>query len=154
MKKITPFLWFDTQAEEAMNFYVSIFKNAKVGGVSRGPDGRAFSVSFELDGQEFIGLNAGPQFKFNEAVSMFVNCEDQAEVDELWSKLIADGGGESMCGWLKDKYGLSWQIIPKQLGELMGDPDPEKSQRVMQAMLKMRKIVVADLERAHKGGHG
>ena len=154
MKKITPFLWFDTQAEEAMNFYVSIFKNAKVGGVSRGLDGRAFSVSFELDGQEFIGLNAGPQFKFNEAVSMFVNCEDQAEVDELWSKLIADGGGESMCGWLKDKYGLSWQIIPKQLGELMGDPDSEKSQRVMQAMLKMRKIVVADLERAHKGGHG
>lgn len=134
-----------------MDFYVSIFKNSKVGGVSRGADGRAFSVSFELDGQEFIGLNAGPQFKFNEAVSIFVNCEDQAEVDELWSKLIADGGEESMCGWLKDKYGLSWQIIPKQLGELMGDPDPEKSQRVMQAMLKMRKIVVADLQKAYDG---
>jgi predicted 3-demethylubiquinone-9 3-methyltransferase (glyoxalase superfamily) len=150
MKKITPFLWFDTQAEEAMNFYVSIFKNSKVGGVSRGPDGNVFTVSFELDGQEFMGLNAGPQFKFNESISMFVNCENQAEVDELWSKFTADGGEESMCGWLKDKYGLSWQIVPKQLGELMGDPDPEKSQRVMQAMLKMQKIIVADLERAYK----
>jgi len=152
MKKITPFLWFDTQAEEAMNFYVSIFKNSKVGGVSRGPDGRAFTVSFELDGQEFMGLNAGPEFKFNEAVSMYVDCEDQAEVDYFWNKLTADGGEESMCGWLKDKYGLSWQIVPKQLGELMGDPDPEKSQRVMQAMLKMQKIIVADLQKAHDGG--
>jgi len=152
MKKITPFLWFDTQAEEAMNFYVSIFKNSKVGGVSRGPDGRAFTVSFELDGQEFMGLNAGPEFKFNEAVSMYVDCEDQAEVDYFWNKLTADGGEESMCGWLKDKYDLSWQIIPKQLGELMGDPDPEKSQRVMQAMLKMQKIIVADLQKAHDGG--
>ena len=150
MKKITPFLWFDTQAEEAMNFYVSIFKNSKVGGVSRGPDGRAFTVSFELDGQEFMGLNAGPEFKFNEAVSMYVDCEDQAEVDYFWNKLTADGGEESMCGWLKDKYGLSWQIVPKQLGELMGDP--EKSQRVMQAMLKMQKIIVADLQKAHNGG--
>ena len=149
MKKITPFLWFDIQAEEAMNFYVSIFKNSKVGGVSRGPDGKAFSVSFELDGQEFMGLNAGPHQKFNEAISMFVNCENQAEVDELWAKLIADGGEESMCGWLKDKYGLSWQIIPKQLGELMGDPDPIKAQRVMQAMLKMQKIIVADLKKAY-----
>ena len=152
MKKITPFLWFDTQAEEAMNFYVSIFKNSRVGGVSPGPDGRAFTVSFELDGQEFMGLNAGPEFKFNEAVSMYVDCEDQAEVDYFWNKLTADGGEESMCGWLKDKYGLSWQIIPKQLGELMGDPDPEKSQRVMQAMLKMQKIIVADLQKAHDGG--
>lgn len=149
MKKITPFLWFDTQAEEAMNFYVSVFKNSKVGGVSRGPDGRAFSVNFELDGQEFMGLNAGQQFKFNESISMFVNCENQAEVDELWNKLTADGGDESMCGWLKDKYGLSWQIIPKHLGELMGDPDPDKSQRVMQAMLKMQKIIVADLQKAY-----
>ncbi|MEW6240059.1 MAG: VOC family protein [Chloroflexota bacterium] len=152
MNKITPFLWFDTQAEEAMNFYVSIFKNSKVGGVSRGPDGRAFSVSFQLDGQEFMGLNAGPQYRFSEAVSFFVNCEDQAEVDDLWSKLIADGGEESRCGWLKDKYGLSWQIIPRQLGELMGDPDPEKSRRVMEAMLKMNKIVIADLQKAHQGG--
>ena len=149
MKKITPFLWFDTQAEEAMNFYVSVFKNSKVNNVSRGPDGKAFTVSFELDGQEFIGLNAGPQFKFNEAISMFVNCENQAEVDELWAKLTADGGEESMCGWLKDKYGLSWQIIPKALGELMGDPDPVKAQRVMQAMLQMKKIDVAGLQQAY-----
>ena len=149
MKKITPFLWFDTQAEEAMNFYVSLFKNSKVHNVSRGPDGKAFTVSFELDGQEFMGLNAGPQFKFNEAVSMFVNCEDQAEVDYYWEKLTEDGGEESMCGWLKDKYGLSWQIIPKALGELMGDPDPVKAQRVMQAMLQMQKIEVDELQRAY-----
>ncbi len=151
MKKITPFLWFDAQAEEAMNFYASLFKNSKVINVSRGPDGKAFSVAFELDGQEFLGLNAGPQFKFNEAVSMFVNCEDQSEVDHFWNALIADGGEESMCGWLKDKYGLSWQIIPKQLGELMGDPDREKSGRVMQAMLKMKKIIIEDLQQAHGG---
>ena len=152
MKKITPFLWFDTQAEEAMNFYVSIFKNSKIGSVQRaGPDGPVFSVTFELDGQEFFGLNAGPQFKFNESISFFVNCKDQAEVDEYWNKLTADGGEESRCGWLKDKYGLSWQIIPSALGELMGDPDPVKSQRVMQAMLKMNKIIVADLQKAHEG---
>jgi len=151
MKKITPFLWFDTQAEDAMNFYCSVFKNSKVNGVSRGPDGRAFTVSFELDGQEFMGLNAGPEFKFNEAVSMYVNCEDQAEVDYFWDKLTANGGEESMCGWLKDKYGLSWQIVPKQLGELMGDPDTVKSKRVMDAMLKMQKIIIADLKRAHEG---
>ncbi|NWG34763.1 MAG: VOC family protein [Chloroflexi bacterium] len=151
MKKITPFLWFDTQAEEAMNFYVSLFKNSKMLGVSRGPDGRAFSVSFELDGQEFIGLNAGRQFKFNEAISMFVHCEDQEEVDYFWNALTADGGEESMCGWLKDKYGLSWQIIPKQLGELMSDPNPVKSQRVMGAMLQMKKIIVADLQKAYDG---
>ncbi len=153
MQKITPFLWFDTQAEEAMNFYVSLFKNSKVGSVTRGPDGKVFTVSFELDGQPFIGLNAGPQFKFNEAVSMFVNCEDQTEVDELWAKLTADGGEESMCGWLKDKFGLSWQLIPKALGELMGDPDPVKAQRVMQAMLQMKKIEVAGLQRAYDGAN-
>ncbi len=151
MKKITPFLWFDSQAEEAMNFYVSLFKNSKVGGVSRGPDGKAFTVSFELDGQEFMGMNAGPQFKFNEAVSMSVNCEDQAEVDYFWNALTADGGEESMCSWCKDKYGLWWQIVPKQLGELMGDPEPEKSGRVMQAMLKMQKIIIADLQKAYDG---
>jgi predicted 3-demethylubiquinone-9 3-methyltransferase (glyoxalase superfamily) len=151
MKKITPFLWFDSQAEEAMNFYVSLFKNSKVGGVSRGPDGKAFSVSFELDGQEFMGMNAGPQFKFNEAVSMLVNCEDQAEVDYFWNALTADGGEESMCSWCKDKYGLWWQIVPKQLGELMGDPDPVKSKRVMDAMLNMKKIIVADLQKAYDG---
>ena len=151
MSKITPFLWFNNNAEEAMNFYVSLFKNSKVNNVSRGPDGKAFTVSFELDGQEFMGFNAGPQYKFNEAISMYVNCEDQAEVDYFWNALIADGGEESMCSWCKDKFGLSWQIVPKQLGELMGDPDPEKSQRVMQAMLKMKKIIVADLQKAHAG---
>ena len=150
MKKITPFLWFDTQAEEAMNFYVSLFKNSKVGNVSRGPDGKVFTVSFELDGQEFMALNAGPQFKFNEAVSFFVNCATQEEVDYFWEKLTADGGEESMCGWLKDKYGLSWQIVPSALGELMGDPDPARAQRVMQAMLKMRKIEIAGLKQAYE----
>jgi len=151
MKKITPFLWFDAQAEEAMNFYVSIFKNSKVLGVTPGPNGIASSVSFELEGQEFIGLNAGPHYKFNEAVSFFVDCKNQEEVDNLWARLTADGGEESMCGWLKDKYGLSWQIIPSALGELMGDKDPEKAKRVMDAMLKMNKIIVADLKRAYDG---
>jgi len=152
MKKITPFLWFDNQAEEAMNFYVSIFKNSRVLGVTPGPNGIAQSVTFELEGQEFIALNAGPQFKFNEAISFFVNCETQAEVDELWEKLTAGGGEESMCGWLKDKYGLSWQIIPTALGELMGDSDPEKAGRVVQAMLKMKKIDVQGLRQAYEHG--
>src|SRR5689334_14020539 len=127
MKKITPFLWYDSEAEEAMNLYVSIFKNSKAGEVSRGPDGKAFIVNFELDGQQFMGLNAGPHHKFNEAISFYVDCRDQKEVDELWNKLTADGGEESMCGWLKDKYGVSWQIVPKQLMDLMGDPDPVKA---------------------------
>lgn len=151
MNKITPFLWFDDQAEEAMNFYVSIFENSKVLSVSPGPDGKAFSVEFELDGQRFMGLNAGPQFKFNESISFFVDCETQEEVDELWAKLTADGGEESMCGWLKDKYGLSWQIIPSALGRMLADKDPERANRVMQAMLKMQKIVVADLQKAYDG---
>ncbi|MCC6300817.1 MAG: VOC family protein [Anaerolineales bacterium] len=145
MNKITPFLWFESQAEEAMNYYVSIFKNSKV--LNSSPQ----MVNFILDGQEFFGLNAGPQFKFNEAVSFFVNCEDQKEVDYYWNKLIADGGEESMCGWCKDKFGLWWQIVPKQLGELMGDPDPVKSKRVVDAMLKMNKIIVADLQKAYDG---
>jgi predicted 3-demethylubiquinone-9 3-methyltransferase (glyoxalase superfamily) len=149
MKKITPFLWFDDQAEEAMNFYVSIFKHSKVLSVSPGPNGKAFTVSFELDGQEFIALNAGPQFKFTEAISFFVSCESQEEVDYYWEKLLA-GGEESQCGWLKDKYGLSWQIVPTALGELLGDPDPVKSQRVMQAMLKMQKIEIAGLRQAYE----
>jgi predicted 3-demethylubiquinone-9 3-methyltransferase (glyoxalase superfamily) len=147
MKKITPFLWFDNQAEEAMKFYVSVFKNSKVLGVSRGPNGQAQSVNFELEGQEFFGLNAGPQFKFNESISFLVDCKTQEEVDELWNKLTTDGGEESMCGWLKDKFGLSWQIIPTALSELMNDPDPAKAKRVVDAMLQMRKIVIADLER-------
>jgi predicted 3-demethylubiquinone-9 3-methyltransferase (glyoxalase superfamily) len=143
MKKITPFLWFDTQAEEAMNFYVSIFKNSKVLSVSPS------SVNFELEGQEFIGFNAGPEFRFNEAISMFVNCQTQEEVDELWTKLTADGGTESQCGWLKDKFGLSWQIIPSALGKLMGDKDPVKAKRVMEAMLQMHKIDIKALEEAY-----
>jgi predicted 3-demethylubiquinone-9 3-methyltransferase (glyoxalase superfamily) len=151
MKKITPFLWFDNQAEEAMNLYVSIFKNSKVLSVTPGPNGIAQSVNFELEGQEFIGLNAGPQFKFNEAISFLVDCKTQAEVDELWDKLTADGGEESMCGWLKDKFGLSWQIIPTTLGQLLNDPDPEKAGRVMQAMLKMNKIDIQALQQAYNG---
>lgn len=142
MKKITPFLWFNNNAEEAANFYVSIFKNSKI--VNATP----MMVSFVLDGQEFIGLNGGPQYTFTEAISMFVNCEDQSEVDELWGKLL-DGGEESQCGWLKDKFGLSWQIIPKALGELMGDKDPMKAKRVMDAMLAMKKIDVAKLYAAY-----
>ncbi|HJR78635.1 MAG TPA: VOC family protein [Anaerolineales bacterium] len=152
MKKITPFLWFDNQAEEAMNFYVSVFKNSKVLSVTPGPNGVAQSVNFELEGQKFIGLNAGPQFKFNEAISFFVNCETQEEVDELWEKLTADEGEEGRCGWLKDKYGLSWQIIPTALGQMLGDPDPEKAGRAMQAMLQMRKIDIQGLQQAYEQG--
>jgi predicted 3-demethylubiquinone-9 3-methyltransferase (glyoxalase superfamily) len=151
MKKITPFLWFDTEAEEAMNLYISIFKNSKVLGVTPGPKGRAMSVNFELEGQEFIGLNAGPQFKFNEAISFLASCNSQAEVDELWEKLTADGGEEGNCGWLKDKYGVSWQIIPTVLSELLGDPDREKSGRAMQAMLQMKKIDIQGLQQAFDG---
>ncbi|MCB9006104.1 MAG: VOC family protein [Ardenticatenaceae bacterium] len=145
MKKITPFLWFDNQAEEAMNFYVSIFKNSEVLNINPGPNGTAQSVTFRLENQEFMALNAGPHHKFNEAVSFFVDCKTQAEVDDLWEKLTADGGEEGQCGWLKDKYGLSWQIIPSALGEMLSDADPEKANRVVQAMLKMQKIVIADL---------
>jgi predicted 3-demethylubiquinone-9 3-methyltransferase (glyoxalase superfamily) len=149
MQKITPFLWFDGQAEEAMNYYVSIFQNSKVLSVNRaGEAGPVISVTFQLDGQEFFALNGGPQFKFTEAVSFFVNCETQAEVDELWDKLSA-GGEKSRCGWLKDKYGLSWQVIPSVLGKLLHDPDPEKAQRVMGAMLQMSKIDIAALQQAY-----
>jgi len=146
---ITPFLWFDTQAEDAMRFYVSVFKDSRIGEIRRaGPDGPVMSVSFQLNGQDFIALNGGPHFKFNEAVSFFVDCETQAEVDELWAKLTADGGQEGQCGWLKDKYGLSWQIIPKLLSQLLGDPDAAKAKRVMEAMLKMKKIESAVLQQA------
>jgi len=151
MKKITPFLWFDSQAEDAMNFYVSLFKDSKVGNVNRGPDGKAFSVSFQLEGQDFLAMNAGPQFKFNESISFYVDCKDQQEVDYFWNALSADGGEESMCGWVKDKFGLWWQIIPSALGELMGDPDPVKAQRVTQAMFQMRKIDIAGLKKAYDG---
>jgi predicted 3-demethylubiquinone-9 3-methyltransferase (glyoxalase superfamily) len=150
MQKIIPFLWFDGQAEEAMNYYVSIFKNSKVLSVNRaGEGGPVISVTFQLDGQQFQALNGGPQFKFTEAISLFVNCETQEEVDELWEKLSA-GGEKSRCGWLKDKYGLSWQIIPTILGKLLGDPDPAKAQRVMGAMLQMSKIDIKTLQLAYE----
>jgi predicted 3-demethylubiquinone-9 3-methyltransferase (glyoxalase superfamily) len=147
MRKITPFLWFDDQAEEAMNYYVGIFDNSKVLSVHRA-DGRVLSVRFVLDGQELMGLNAGPLFKFTEAISLYVDCETQEEVDRLWEKL-SDGGEKGRCGWLKDKYGLSWQIIPAALGRLMNDPDPVRSKAVFEAMLGMNKIVIADLQAAY-----
>lgn len=148
MQKITPFLWFDGNVEEAMSYYVSLFPNSKVLGVDRagGDTAPVISGRFVVAGQELIALNGGPHFRFNEAVSLFVDCEDQAEVDELWSKLTADGGQPGRCGWLKDKYGLSWQIIPKALGRLLGDP--ATSQRAMAAMMTMSKLDVAELERA------
>lgn len=157
MQKITPFLWFDGKAEEAMNFYISIFKNSKVGSVTRcgeggpGPKGSVMSVTFQLDGQEFFALNGGPHFKFSEAISFFVNCETQPEVDELWAKL-SEGGQKSRCGWLKDKFGLSWQIIPSVLGKMLQDKDPEKAKRVMQAMLQMDKIDIQRLQQAYDQG--
>ena len=154
MPRITPFLWFDTQAEEAAKFYTSIFKDSKINGVTRysdagpGPKGSVMTVEFELDGQPFTALNAGPQFKFTEAISFVVHCKSQKKVDEYWAKLTAGGGEESMCGWLKDKYGLSWQIVPKALPKLLSNPDPKKAKRVMEAMLKMKKIDIAKLEKA------
>lgn len=154
MQKITPFLWFDTQAEEAMNFYVSIFKNSKVLAVTRygeagpGPRGTAMTANFLLDGQEFVALNGGPTFQFTPAISFAVNCETQDEVDELWAKLSA-GGREDQCAWLQDKYDLSWQIVPTPLIRLLSDPDPVKAQRVMAAMMKMKKIDIAALQRAY-----
>ena len=154
MKKITPFLWFDDKAEEAMNFYVAVFKNSKVGSVTRygeggpAPKGKVMTATFELDGQEFMALNAGPQFKFTEAISFYVNCETQEEVDELWEKL-SNGGEKGQCGWLKDKFGLSWQVVPSILGKLLRDKDAEKSKRVMKAMLQMRKIDIKTLKLAY-----
>jgi len=157
MQKITPFLWFDGKAEEAMNFYVSVFKNSKVVRVSRygaagpGPKGTVMSATFQLDGQDFFALNGGPQFTFSPAISFFVNCETQQEVDELWEKL-SEGGEKSKCGWLKDKYGLSWQIIPSVLGRLLQDKDVEKANRVMKAMLQMDKIDINRLQQAYDRG--
>jgi predicted 3-demethylubiquinone-9 3-methyltransferase (glyoxalase superfamily) len=156
MQRITPFLWFDNQAEEAMNFYTSIFKNSRVGRVSRygdagpGPKGAVMSATFQLEGQEFMALNGGPLFQFTPAVSFFVNCETQEEVDHFWEKLSA-GGKQEQCGWLKDKFGLSWQIVPSILGKLLGDKDPAKSSRVMQAMLQMIKLDIAALKKAAEG---
>ncbi len=160
MQKITPFLWFDNQAEEAAKFYTSIFKNSKITDIARYGEagakvsgrakGSVMTVSFELDGQEFTALNGGPLFKFTEAVSFVVNCKTQKEVDELWEKLSA-GGEKSQCGWLKDKYGLSWQIVPTILTEMMEDKDPKRSERVMQAMLKMAKLDIESLKQAYHG---
>lgn len=157
-QKITPFLWFDNQAEEAMNFYVAIFKDSKILSVQRygsesaeasgRPQGSVMTASFQLNGQEFVALNGGPVFKITPAISFVVNCETQAEVDEMWKQLSA-GGEEVQCGWLTDKFGVSWQIVPVQLGKLLGDPDPVKAGRVMQAMLKMKKIDIVELQRAY-----
>jgi predicted 3-demethylubiquinone-9 3-methyltransferase (glyoxalase superfamily) len=155
MQKIIPFLWFDDQAEEAVNFYVSIFKNSKVGKLTRygdagpGPKGTVMTATFQLDGQEFYALNGGPQFNFTPAMSLFVNCETQQEVDELWDKLSA-GGEKKQCGWLQDRYGVSWQIIPAALGTLMGDQDPERAKRVMHAMLRMTRIDIKALHQAYE----
>jgi predicted 3-demethylubiquinone-9 3-methyltransferase (glyoxalase superfamily) len=157
MPTITPFLWFDNKAEEAANFYTSVFAHSKVIDVNRygeagpGPAGTVMTVTFELEGQQFIALNGGPHVTFNEAVSLFTSCADQDEVDRLWAKL-SEGGEEGPCGWLKDRYGLSWQIVPKALGELLNDPDPEKSGRVMKAMLGMKKIDVQGLKAAYEQG--
>lgn len=150
MPTIAPCLWFDGQAEEAVDFYTSIFRNSKVGGVSR-HDGAVLMIEFELDGRPFMALNGGPMFKFTEAVSMFVSCANQAEVDERWNGLLEGGGTPQQCGWLKDRYGLSWQIVPTALGELMRDKDREKAGRVLQAMMKMVKFDVDALKRAYDG---
>lgn len=150
MPTITPFLWFDTQAEEAMNLYTSVFQRSKVLTVNRA-QGRVMSVEFELEGQKIIALNAGPHHKFNEAFSFFVGCETQQEIDELWATLTADGGEPGRCGWLKDRFGLSWQIVPTALVRMLGDKDPEKSSRVMHAMLQMAKLDVQRLRQAYDG---
>jgi predicted 3-demethylubiquinone-9 3-methyltransferase (glyoxalase superfamily) len=156
MQKITPFLWFDNNAEEAANFYISVFKNSKLLNVARysdagpGPTGSVMTVEFELNGQQFVALNAGPTFKFTEAISFVVNCETQEEVDYYWERL-SEGGEKSHCGWLKDKFGLSWQVTPTIMGKLMADKDPEKSKRVMETMLKMDKLDIEPLQRAYEG---
>lgn len=157
MLKITPMLWFDDQAEEAANLYTSLFKNSKINFVARYPEnspgnaGSVMTVSFDLEGQEFTALNGGPLFKFTEAISFVTHCEDQAEVDKLWYGLTANGGEESQCGWLKDRFGVSWQIVPNALGELMSDPDRKKADRVYQAMLKMKKLDIGGLQQAFNG---
>jgi predicted 3-demethylubiquinone-9 3-methyltransferase (glyoxalase superfamily) len=152
MQKITPFLWFDGTVDEAIAFYTSVFKNAEVKQVMKGPDGKAFTAVFVLEGHEFMALNGGPKFTFNEAVSFFVNCKDQQEVDYYWDRLTADGGQESMCGWLKDKFGLSWQIVPDGLVELLWScSEPEKSKRAVDAMMQMKKLDIAKLREAYNG---
>ncbi len=155
-RPFTTCLWFDGQAEEAASYYTSVFKNSKLGRVTRateagpGPAGSVITVEFELNGQKFVGLNGGPEFKFNEAISFQIHCDDQEEVDYYWSKL-SEGGEEGPCGWLKDKYGVSWQVIPSVLIDMLGDPDPEKAKRTTEAMLAMRKLEIAALEKAYAG---
>jgi predicted 3-demethylubiquinone-9 3-methyltransferase (glyoxalase superfamily) len=157
MQKIKPCLWFDGQAEEAANFYVSVFKNSKMGEVSRMgeggplPAGSVITAMFEIEGEEFMALNGGPEFNFTEAISFSVDCKDQEEIDYFWGKLTSDGGEESMCGWLKDKFGVSWQIVPAEMGELLGGDDPEQSKRAMDAMLQMRKLDIQKLRDARDG---
>lgn len=157
MQTITPFLWFDGKAEEAVNFYTSIFKNSKVGRItyygegSPGPKGTVMTATFQLDGQEFMALNGGPQFSFTPAISFFVNCQTQEEVDNLWEKL-SEGGEKGRCGWLKDKFGLSWQIVPSALGQMLSDKNPQKSKSVMTAMLQMNKLDIEGLKRAYEEG--
>ena len=161
MQKITPFLWFDDQAEDAVNFYTSLFKNSNIGRIFRyteeaaektgRPVGSVLTIEFEIEGQKFVALNGGPLFKFNESVSFVVNCETQEEVDYFWEKLTADGGEESQCGWLKDKFGLSWQVTPTVLIDMLHDKDPEKAERVMKAMLQMQKIEIPKLKAAYGG---
>jgi predicted 3-demethylubiquinone-9 3-methyltransferase (glyoxalase superfamily) len=158
MQRITPFLWFDHQAEEAAKFYISVFKNSKITGMSHytgeepvGIKGSVMTVAFELDGQDFVALNGGPKFKFTEAVSFVVNCETQEEIDYYWKKLTADGGEDGPCGWLSDKFGLSWQVVPAKISEWMTDKDPTRSQRVMQAVMQMRKLDMAAMQRAFHG---
>ena len=154
IQKIVPNLWFDTEAKDAADFYCSVFKNSEINNVSHygeaGPReaGMVLTVDFTLDGHQFTAINGGPDFKFNEAVSFLVNCADQAEVDYFWENLTADGGEEGPCGWLKDRFGLSWQIVPSRLGELLSDPDKDRAERAMKAMLQMRKLEIAELERA------
>ena len=150
MSSITPFLWFDSQAEEAMNLYASIFRNSRVHSVNRAGD-HVMSVEFELDGQRFMAMNAGPMYQFTEAVSFFVSCETQEEIDDYWAKLTADGGTPGRCGWLKDKFGLSWQIVPKSLGRMMGGTDGARSKRVVDVLMRSSKLEIADFERAYQG---
>lgn len=149
MQKITTFLWYDAKAEEAAKFYTSLFKNSKIVSIMPGPNNTVLGVNFQLDGQHFIALNGGPQFKFTPAISLFVNCETQEEVDELWEKL-SEGGRKDRCGWLQDKYGLSWQIVPTVLGKLLGDSDRRKAGNVMNAMLQMQKLDIAGLQHAYQ----
>jgi predicted 3-demethylubiquinone-9 3-methyltransferase (glyoxalase superfamily) len=158
MPSITPFLWFDDQAEAAANLYISLFPNSRITGELRygpagpGPEGQIMTVDFELDGRPFVGLNGGPHFQFNEAVSFQIECADQAEIDHYWDGLIAGGGKAVQCGWLRDRFGLAWQVTPKELPRLLGDPDREKARRANEAMLKMVKLDIGELRRAHAGG--